>query len=537
MPMSYIALYRKWRPGNFDDIKGQDAVVTTLRNQIQANRIGHAYLFCGTRGTGKTSAAKVFAKAVNCKNPVNGNPCCECESCRSIAAGTSLDVIEMDAASNRGVDDARQIKDSVVYAPTDGKYKVYIIDEAHQITREAFNALLKTLEEPPSYVIFILATTEPHVIPVTILSRCQRYDFKRIATDTLEARLREVADSEGIRYEDKAIGYIATKAEGGMRDALSLLDQCASFFLGKDITYERALEVLGAVDTSIFSEFLRDLVSRSVTDSISVVDRLITQGSDVSVFVNDFIWHLRNVLLAKTAEDISDVVDVTADNLALLKKEAEVISEDRLLRLIRIFSELSNNLKYATQKRIAIEIAIIRICRPQMQSGPDDLNDRMKVIEDLIEKGELTGERYRKDTEALKPKESSSQAQRKKDAADEAMKLPQATKDDLKNINTMWKDILLKMPQMHVACLRKAVPSVDPSSGKLMLQFEDDTVLGLCDDEYFRKSFDKAFSEVLGKTVDYGFTSNEQTRENGKYYPPTSIFGMEVSVDDTDFDE
>ena len=287
--MSYIALYRKWRPSTFDEIKGQDAIVTTLRNQIEANRIGHAYLFCGTRGTGKTSAAKVFAKAVNCEHPVDGNPCGQCESCRSIAAGSSLNVIEMDAASNNGVDDARQIKESVVYSPTNAKYKVYIIDEAHQITREAFNALLKTMEEPPSYVIFILATTEPHKIPVTILSRCQRYDFKRISTGTLEDRLKEVADNEGITIEDKAIEYIASKAEGGMRDALSLLDQCASFFLGKDITYERALEVLGAVDTSVFSEFLRSLAARSVTDCVSLIDRILIQGRDLGQFVTDFL--------------------------------------------------------------------------------------------------------------------------------------------------------------------------------------------------------------------------------------------------------
>lgn len=229
--MSYTALYRKWRPKDFKDVKGQDAIVTTLQNQIKSNRIGHAYLFCGTRGTGKTSIAKIFAKAVNCENPIDGNPCGECASCKLIAAGNSMNVIEIDAASNNSVEDVRQIRENVAYSPADAKYKVYIIDEVHMLSQGAFNALLKTLEEPPSYVIFILATTESHKIPVTILSRCQRYDFKRIPQDTISSRLHEIISSEKIAAEEKAIEYIARIADGGMRDALSLLDQCSAFFL------------------------------------------------------------------------------------------------------------------------------------------------------------------------------------------------------------------------------------------------------------------------------------------------------------------
>lgn len=534
--MSYIALYRKWRPATFDDIKGQDAIVTTLRNQIEANRIGHAYLFCGTRGTGKTSAAKVFAKAVNCEHPKNGNPCGECESCRAIADGTSLNVIEMDAASNNGIDDARQIKESVVYSPTNGKYKVYIIDEAHQITKDAFNALLKTMEEPPGYVIFILATTEPHKIPITILSRCQRYDFKRIATTTLEERLKEVASNENIPIEDKAIKYIASKAEGGMRDALSLMDQCASFFLGKEITYERALEVLGAVDTSVFSEFLRHLAARSVTDCINLIDRILVQGRDLAQFTNDLIWHMRNVLLAKSAEDISDVVDITADNLALLQKEAEAISEQMLLRFIRVFSELSNDLRYASQKRILTEIAIIRICRPSMESDTGSLNDRLKVIEDLIESGKLSKESYEEGIKNTVPKASAGDKDKEKAATKAAMELPKATKEDLANIGALWKDIFRQMPEMYIACLRTATPSVRPEDGKLVIRFEDDTVMCLCDDDSFGEGLNRAFEKVLGKTVEYELVSKKSAAENGEYFPPVSIFGMEVDIDDSDFE-
>ncbi len=533
--MSYIALYRKWRPATFDEIKGQDAVVTTLKNQIEANRIGHAYLFCGTRGTGKTSAAKVFAKAVNCEHPINGNPCCECDSCKSIAAGTNLDVIEMDAASNNGVDDARQIKDSVVYAPTNAKYKVYIIDEAHQITKDAFNALLKTLEEPPAYVIFILATTEPYKIPVTILSRCQRYDFKRIDTDTLENRLKEVAANENITVDDRAIGYIASKAEGGMRDALSLLDQCSSFFLGKEITYERALEVLGAVDTSVFSQFLRCLVARSVSDSIDVIDRILIQGRDLTQFVTDFIWHMRNVLLAGSAEDITEVADITAENMALLKKEAEVMPEQQILRYIRVFSELLNDLRFAVQKRVLIEIAVIRICRPAMETDTDSLSDRLRVIEELIEGGNLTKETYREGVNKLAPAEDKGAVEEKARANEEAKQLPKATQDDLRKINSVWKDVVARMPQMSTACLKTAKLSVRPSDGRLMIQVLNDTVLSLCDEDDFRESLAGAFSEVMGKQVEYEITSATETAQSGQYYPPTSIFGMDVEVDDSDF--
>ena len=255
--MSYQALYRKWRPQNFEDVKGQEHIVTTLKNQIRLGRIGHAYLFCGTRGTGKTTVAKIFARAVNCEHPVDGSPCGECAMCRAIQSQASMNVIEIDAASNNGVDNIREIRDEVEYSPTEGRFKVYIIDEVHMLSIGAFNALLKTLEEPPEYVIFILATTEAHKIPVTILSRCQRYDFHRITIDTIADRLRELADKEAMDVEDKALRYIARAADGSMRDALSLLDQCVAFYLNERLTYDHVLEILGAVDTSVFSRLLR----------------------------------------------------------------------------------------------------------------------------------------------------------------------------------------------------------------------------------------------------------------------------------------
>ena len=385
--MSYTALYRKFRPTEFGDVKGQDHIVTTLQNQIKANRIGHAYLFCGTRGTGKTTVAKIFAKAVNCEHPVDGSPCGECEMCRSIMAGTSMNVIEIDAASNNGVDNIREIKEEVTYRPTEGRYKVYIIDEVHMLSSGAFNALLKTLEEPPEYVIFILATTEVHKIPVTIMSRCQHYDFKRITIETISNRMLDLMEEEQVEVEEKAIRYIAKAADGSMRDALSLLDQCIAFYLGQKLTYDNVLEVLGAVDTDVFSKLLRNVIHRDVPKVLNTVEELVMQGRELTQLASDFTWYLRNLLLVKTSDMIEDVLDVSTENMMQLKEEAEMIEADMLLRYIRIFSELSEQLRYATQKRVLLEVALIKLCTPAMEVGTDSLLDRIRAMEEKLEQG------------------------------------------------------------------------------------------------------------------------------------------------------
>lgn len=384
--MAYQALYRKWRPDNFEDVKGQDHIVTTLQNQIKADRIGHAYLFCGTRGTGKTSIAKIFAKAVNCEHPINGSPCNKCESCRAIATGNSMNVIEIDAASNNGVDNIRQIRDEVQYSPTQGKYKVYIIDEVHMLSIGAFNALLKTLEEPPSYVIFILATTEAHKIPVTILSRCQRYDFHRISIETISDRLSQLMQAENINVEDKAIKYIAKAADGSLRDALSLLDQCIAFYLGRDLKYENVLDVLGAVDTQVYVEMLSLITMSDTTAVMELIEKLIMQGRDIGQFVNDFIWYLRNLLLIKTTDDLSkveDVIEASKDSIEQLKKDAKLVDTDTIMMYIRVLSELANDLKVATQKRIKLEVTLIKLMKPAMSATQDisDIMGRLSVLE------------------------------------------------------------------------------------------------------------------------------------------------------------
>lgn len=387
--MSYTALYRKFRPSDFEQVKGQEHIVQTLKNQIHADRIGHAYLFCGTRGTGKTSVAKIFAKAVNCEHPVDGSPCNECDTCKAIQSGTAMNVIEIDAASNNGVDNIRQIRDEIQYSPSNGRYTVYIIDEVHMLSIGAFNALLKTLEEPPAYVIFILATTEPHKIPITILSRCQRYDFKRISIDTISARLFELMEKEGIEVEEKAIRYVAKVADGSMRDALSLLDQCIAFYLGQALTYDNVLEVLGAVDNEIFSRLVRNVIDSDVVSCIHILDEMVMQGRELGQFVQDFIWYLRNLMLIKTSENASEMIDVSSERVAALKEEAQSLDIDVIMRYIRVFSELSGQIKYSTQKRVSIEIALIKLCKPEMERDVSSLNNRMSLLEKKLESGEF----------------------------------------------------------------------------------------------------------------------------------------------------
>lgn len=385
--MSYTAMYRKFRPDQFADVKGQDHIVTTLKNQIKNDRIGHAYLFCGTRGTGKTTIAKIFAKAVNCSNPIDGSPCNECPTCKAIAAGASMNVIEIDAASNNGVDNIREIRDEVQYSPTEGRFKVYIIDEVHMLSIGAFNALLKTLEEPPSYVIFILATTEAHKIPVTILSRCQRYDFKRISIETISERLRELTAIENIDVEDRAIKYIAKSADGAMRDALSLLDQCVAFYMGETLKYDNVLEVLGAVDTGVFSQMLRLVVSGDTMGCIHKLEEIIMQGRDLTQFVTDFTWYLRNLMIVKTSPDASDMIDMSTERVESLKEEAQMTDIDSIMRYIRILSELAGQIKYATGKRVLVEIALIKLTKPAMETDLTSVISRLNILEEKMESG------------------------------------------------------------------------------------------------------------------------------------------------------
>ena len=385
--MAYQALYRKWRPKTFDEVRGQDAIVTTIKNQIKSGRIGHAYLFCGTRGTGKTSVAKILARAVNCEHTIDGNPCNECDICSNILNDASMNIMEIDAASNTGVDDIREIKEQTMYPPTEGRYKVFIIDEVHMLSTNAFNALLKTLEEPPEYVIFILATTEVHKIPVTVLSRCQRYDFKRISVDTIADRLKELTDSEGIEVEDKALKYIAKTADGAMRDAISMLDECIAFHPNEALTYDRVLEVLGAADTATFAELFSAICKGEAAKALAVVEDAVAEGRELSQFTTDFLWYMRNILIIKSTDDAAGIIDASSENLKTMEANAGDVSRESLMRYIRVFAELVNQMRYSSQKRVLLELAIIKVMTPEMENTADALLERVANIEKKLESG------------------------------------------------------------------------------------------------------------------------------------------------------
>lgn len=525
--MAYTALYRKFRPDNFEDVKGQDHIVTTLKNQIKAERVGHAYLFCGTRGTGKTTIAKIFAKAVNCEHPVDGSPCGECESCRAIASGASINVIEIDAASNNGVDNIREIVEEVSYSPTQGRYKVYIIDEVHMLSIGAFNALLKTLEEPPGYVIFILATTEVHKIPVTILSRCQRYDFKRISIDTITDRLRELMQAENVDVEERALKYLAKTADGSMRDALSLLDQCIAFHFGQRLTYDKVLDVLGAVDTAVFSRLLRLILDRDVTGCIMLLEEIVMQGREMGQFVADFTWYLRNLLLAKTSDDIEDVIDMSSDNLQNLKEEAELVELPVIMRYIRNFSELSDKIRYATQKRIVLEMALIRLCKPAMEKNQEALLDRIRELEHKLENGVVIAGQG--DVPAGQMMDGGTAAAVRR----ERPPLPKAIPEEVQQLVQRWGSVAGNAAQPMKQYLREAKLTLG-GDNKLVIVFPD----GLASD-YFTKQpenkqqLEQMLSDVIGKSVEVTIqTMQDDRRFEDTYVDLQSMINMEIEEEE-----
>lgn len=384
--MSYLALYRAFRPKTFNEIIGQDHIVKTLVNQINTDRIGHAYLFCGARGTGKTTMAKVFARAINCLSPENGSPCGKCEVCKALESSTNLDITEMDAASNNKVENVRDIREKIQYPPVAGKYKVYIIDEVHMLTTEAFNALLKTLEEPPAHAVFILATTEVHKIPATILSRCLRFDFKLIPTPKIAEFISEIYDELGKKYQPEAVGLIAKAGEGSVRDALSIADICLSFSDGA-LTYDDVLEVLGTSDRSKIEELIKNIFTGETGKVLSVVDELCMRGKSVSVLNRDVCGVLRDLLIIKTCNNASQILGMPEDKLSELKNISQIADVHGVLRAIEIFSNVESELKYSTHPKIVFETAAVKAGLPQADYNIDALISRISKLEKALTDG------------------------------------------------------------------------------------------------------------------------------------------------------
>ncbi len=521
--MSYQALYRKFRPSTFEEVKGQDHITTTLKNQIAANRIGHAYLFCGTRGTGKTTVAKILARAVNCEHPkADGSPCNECATCQDILRGTSNNVIEIDAASNNGVDNIREIREEVAYRPTQGRYKVYIIDEVHMLSSGAYNALLKTLEEPPEYVIFILATTEVNKIPVTILSRCQRYNFHRITIDTIAARLSDLLEREGVEAEEKAVRYVAKAGDGSMRDALSLLDQCIAFYLGETLTYDKVLKVLGTVDTDVFSALLRSVISGDASSAVRIFGDMVRNGKEIGQFVTDFTWYLRNLLLLQSSDDLEDVLDVSADNLRQLREESTMIDSNGLMRYIRILSDLSGQIRFATQKQILVETALIKLCRPQMETDLTGVLDRIRVLEQKLENGDFVvnaggnGSGNNGGQGGNGSGSANGYAAGAPGAGNAAKPQPvKAAPEDLKQIRAGWRQIVGRLKSPLREYVDEAVPMYDGSTGgnKLYLVIANAISRGMVASEEKKAELIQAIANATGKMVEIEVVAPNQTAQ------------------------
>ncbi len=386
--MSYTALYRKFRPQVFQDVVGQDHIVKTLQNQIKTGHISHAYLFCGTRGTGKTSTAKIFARAINCLAPTEeGEPCNICQLCKDILAGRSVNVIEIDAASNNSVENIREIREEVKYPPTEGTYKVYIIDEVHMLSGSAFNALLKTLEEPPAHVIFILATTDPQKIPATILSRCQRFDFRRITTEDITHTLMGYLEQEGQNMQKEAVRYVAQLADGSLRDSLSILDQCLAFYSGEEVTLEKVQDVVGAVDPTVFFDMVAALSVKDATKAMELIQEMLFAGREVKQFISEFLGHLRNLLIAISVPKPVEILDISTEHLQRLLAQGKTVSAEEITFWIRRFSALLSEIRYVSNERVLLEVEVLRLCSSWAEQDMTAISARLSALERKVAEG------------------------------------------------------------------------------------------------------------------------------------------------------
>ena len=499
------ALYRVYRPKNFSDVIGQEHIVRTLKNQIENNNVGHAYLFCGTRGTGKTSTAKIFSRAVNCTNLHNDEPCNECENCREILEDKTMDVVEIDAASNNSVDDIRELRENVKYSPAKAKYKVYIIDEVHMLSQGAFNALLKTLEEPPSYVIFILATTEPHKIPATILSRCQRFDFKRVTVKDISSRMRYICEKEGIEADEKALNLIARNSQGALRDALSILDQCISFE-GNKISYNDVIELLGSVNIEQLFDLAESIIKEDTRKSLQILNDFIIWGKDVRNLVNDLIDHFRNLMVCKISNDLDEIISLPEETIDLLKQQAETIDTNNLIRILNILSEAQDGMKISSNPRVLMEVTMMKIAQPMFDESKEALIKRIENLEQKIESGNIKVNHISTNQTVDNFNENNQQNNNTVEKQeDENIEYENLKGDDVKLVEKSWKKILQKMKEDKNQVIRALLQDVDS------FNISEDTLYIIFTDNYsFAKSrldspatiqyVEKVIREVLNRS-------------------------------------
>lgn len=432
------ALYRAYRPQTFEDVVGQEHITRTLKNQIENNNVGHAYVFSGTRGTGKTSTAKIFARAVNCLNSNNQEPCNECDVCKDILNDNIIDVVEIDAASNNSVDDIRELRENIKYSPTKAKYKVYIIDEVHMLSQGAFNALLKTLEEPPSYIIFILATTEPHKIPATILSRCQRFDFKRVTVSDITARMKKICNEEDIEIEDKALNLISRNAQGALRDALSILDQCISFGDNK-IEYKDVVELLGTVNIEQLFEMAHFIINQDTKKSLQSLNEFVIWGKDIRNLINDLIDHFRNLMVCKVSTDLDEIISFPEETIKQLKSQASDVDVNELIRILNILSATQDTMRTSSNPRVLAEVTMMKIAQPMFDQSQEALIKRIENLEKIIESGKI-----KVNTDNI---ENNNEAVENNIDAQEEIIYETVKSEDVKLIEQSWQKIRQKIKE------------------------------------------------------------------------------------------
>lgn len=517
--MAYTALYREWRPKTFDEVVGQSHVTLTLKNQIKSNRIAHAYLLCGTRGTGKTSTAKIFAKAVNCLNPQDGEPCNECEMCKKINSGLAIDVSEMDAASHNKVDDIRDLIDEVKYPPRESKYKVYIMDEAHMLTQGAVNAFLKTLEEPPENVIFILATTDPQKLPITILSRCQRFDFKRIKSDDILERLVKITKEQGNFADNKSLSLIARMSDGAMRDALSILDQAISMGNGK-VDYEKVINMLGLITNENLVKLTDSIIDKNAEKSMKVIDDMVYGGKDINLFIKDMIHHMRNLLMIKISQNPEEILDMSEENIDIIKEQASKIRIEEIMRCIRILQESEEQAKWSKQSRIYLELAVIKMCKIEYDTSKEVLLARINKLENIIKEGNIHINVREADEIKEKPKNSRlvTDNRMKSEYKSESSPVIEEnlnSKLTLEDVRKSWKDILevLKARRLMVLYASLTTGRIEScNNGVVEVKYEPEYAFNISrlKKEDNRKTIEEIFSEALKEKVRIKYTVDKK---------------------------
>lgn len=516
--MAYTALYREWRPKTFYDVVGQEHITTTIKNQILNDRIAHAYLFCGTRGTGKTSTAKVFAKALNCLNIKDGEPCNECEMCIKINDGLAIDVTELDAASNNGVDKIRDIIDDVKYPPQEAKYKVYVMDEVHMLSTGAVNAFLKTLEEPPRNVIFILATTDPQKLPITILSRCQRFDFKRINNKDIIERLRKIVTEQNVSVEDKSLALIARVSDGAMRDSLSILDQSIAMGDGA-VKYESLINMLGLVTNEHLFTLTSAISNKNIERAMGIIDEVVYAGKDIYLFIKDLVGHYRNILMVKVTNNPEEVLDMAEENIALIKEQGARIRVEEVMRAIRILQEAEGNAKLSKQARLYLELATIQMCKVEYDTSNEIILARLNKLEEGLKNGRLkvvqSGTAQSGNSERAtqnKPIQQTRPSQ--PNFGSDSLKGNVNSKVTISDIQRSWKDILERFKARRAMIIYASICTGKPVScvnGIVTIEYEEQYRFNKdrLDKTDNKKIINEVFAEIFREDIKVAFVVEE----------------------------